>query len=814
MNDHHDLPMRAIILIVLSLVFTFQNSFSQKADSLSNVPGPKTASDLIIAYEEGSQKLREISRALASDFKTDRIRQDFNNLHNQLNIYFAIDSASVTELSLSRVNDLIIIFERRYSELDTWQNQLTGLTKQLSNYKIDIARMKNQMAVNVDGLNPRELEYYNNRFVPIIDRADSLSERVDHKLEEILNLEYAVSQDYAKTLNRIESLRLYLREYWNNVMKRESGTWKFSVADEGAKDASSTVSNTIWRIVGFFRDNSSRTVILFICLVIIWYSIRKIRSVERKDETEDEFTSLYLSPIATAAVFGGVLFPIIMPPTTTLMYDFVILMTYIPFLFLLSRTMERNMLRRYMIFFFSFLILKFQNLLLPISGYSSLLLIFCSGIFSFILFTSSVRKYFHIRWNWIRIFNWILGFIALGGLIFVLANRPTLGKILINGVGETLAIAMVLIYLASWMDQLIEFLRKQPYFRNLSNDTAKLNEFWEKWHNRVYLILFILFSIAFMRNFNIYADVKSSIGDFLTTDRTLGELTFTIGGIILFMVVLLISTNLSSTIKFLTEDKSYYRSQKRTANLSVILRFFTITLGFLLALAVSGIPLDKITIILGALSVGIGFGLQNIVNNLISGLILIFERPIQSGDIVEVQQTMGIVKDIGIRSSVIRTYDGAEVIVPNGDLISNSVVNWTLSNKHRRAEVRVGVAYGSDASKTIEVLSAVVADHDKILKLPKPMVLFDGFGDSSLDFRVLFWTSDIDSWLATRSEILTEVYDSLAKAKIEIPFPQRDLHIRSWEPGAGPDQKKPVPAKPVRKPRSKPESTDDRKSKK
>ncbi|MCA6075505.1 mechanosensitive ion channel family protein [Fulvivirga sedimenti] len=806
--------MRAIILIVLSLFFLFQNSFSQKADSLSSVPGPKTASDLIIAYEEGSQKLREISRALASDFKTERIRQDFNILHEQLNKYFTIDSASVTELSLSRVNDLIIIFERRHNELNTWQNQLTALTKQLSNYKIDIARMKKQMAVNVTGLNQRELDYYNNRFVPIIDKADSLSERVDQKLEEILNLEYTVSQDYAKTLNRIESLRLYLREYWSNVTKRESGTWKFSLSGEGSQNMSSTVRNTVWRIVGFFRDNSSRTGILIICLVIIWYSIRKIRSVERKEDAEDEFTSLYLSPLATAAVFGGALFPVIMPPTTTLMYDFVILSTYFPFLFLLRKTMERDMLRRYLVFFLAFLILKFQNLLLPVSGYSSFILIFCSGVFTYVLLTSSVRKYFQIRWNWIKVFNWILSCISVSGLVFVFINRPTLGRILINGVGETLAIAMVLIYLASWMDQLIEFLRRRPYFQRLSSDTAKLNDFWEKWHNRIYFLLFILFIIAFLRNFNVYADIKASIELFLTTDRTIGELTFTVGGIALFVIVLLISTNLSSTIKFLSEDKSFYRSQKRTANLSVILRFFIITLGFLLALAVSGIPLDKITIILGALSVGIGFGLQNIVNNLISGLILIFERPIQSGDIVEVQQTMGIVKDIGIRSSVIKTYDGAEVIVPNGDLISNSVVNWTLSNKHRRAEVRVGVAYGSDATKTIEVLAAVVADHDKILKLPKPMVLFDGFGDSSLDFRVLFWTSDIDSWLATRSEILTEVYDALAKAKIEIPFPQRDLHIRSWEPGAGPDQKKPAPVKPAQKPRSKPESTDDRKSKK
>jgi len=247
-----------------------------------------------------------------------------------------------------------------------------------------------------------------------------------------------------------------------------------------------------------------------------------------------------------------------------------------------------------------------------------------------------------------------------------------------------------------------------------------------------------------------------------------------------------LSTKISSTIKFLTEDKSYYHSQKRTANLSVMMRFFTVTIGFLLALVVSGIPLDKITIILGALSVGIGFGLQNIVNNLISGLILIFERPIQSGDIVEVQQYMGVVKDIGIRSSVIRTYDGSEIILPNGDLISQPVTNWTLSNKHRRVEVRVGVAYGSSVQKTIEVLSKAVDEHDKILRLPNPLVLFDGFGDSSLNFRMLFWTSDIDSWLATRSEIMTAVYDALSAAKIEIPFPQRDLHIRSWDPAAAP----------------------------
>ena len=211
------------------------------------------------------------------------------------------------------------------------------------------------------------------------------------------------------------------------------------------------------------------------------------------------------------------------------------------------------------------------------------------------------------------------------------------------------------------------------------------------------------------------------------------------------------------------------------------MRFFLVTVGFILALLVSGIPIDRITIIIGALSVGIGFGLQNVVNNLISGIILIFERPIQTGDLVELQQYTGFVKDIGIRSSVIRTYDGAEVIVPNGNLVSQEVINWTLSNRQRRVEIRVGVAYGSDAKEVTEVLRTVLESHQKVLKRPAPAVLLDGFGDNSVDFRLLFWTSDIDNWLTTRSELSTNIYNALDEAGISIPFPQRDIHVISWE---------------------------------
>ena len=178
---------------------------------------------------------------------------------------------------------------------------------------------------------------------------------------------------------------------------------------------------------------------------------------------------------------------------------------------------------------------------------------------------------------------------------------------------------------------------------------------------------------------------------------------------------------------------------------------------------------------------GIGFGLQNIVNNLISGIILIFERPIQTGDLVELQQYTGFVKDIGIRSSVIRTYDGAEVIVPNGNLVSQEVINWTLSSRERRVEMRVGVAYGSEVEKVIEVISGVLKAHEKVEDYPSPAVLLDGFGDSSIDFRCLIWTTDIDNWLSIKSQLSTSIYNALNEANISIPFPQRDIHVVSWD---------------------------------
>jgi potassium efflux system protein len=215
-----------------------------------------------------------------------------------------------------------------------------------------------------------------------------------------------------------------------------------------------------------------------------------------------------------------------------------------------------------------------------------------------------------------------------------------------------------------------------------------------------------------------------------------------------------------------------------------------IAIALLVALGVAGLTFGNLAIIAGALSVGIGFGLQNIVNNFVSGLILLFERPVKTGDWVVVGNTEGYVRRIRIRSTLIETFDRADVIVPNSELISNQVTNWMLYDQRGRVRVPVGVAYGSDVERVRALLVEVAENHPDVVKDDPSQgikVLFRQFGDSSLDFELRCHIRNIDRRLDVVSDMNYAIDRAFRENGVEIPFPQRDLHVRTWTPGASPD---------------------------
>ena len=239
------------------------------------------------------------------------------------------------------------------------------------------------------------------------------------------------------------------------------------------------------------------------------------------------------------------------------------------------------------------------------------------------------------------------------------------------------------------------------------------------------------------------------------------------------------------------------RSNVRESEVYAVTRlasYVIYTVGALLALSVLGVTFDRIALVAGALSVGIGFGLQNIVSNFISGIIILFEKSLRVGDFVELENgVLGEVKEIRIRSTVIRTLGNEDILVPNSQFISNQVTNWTLNDDFKRMSVEFGVAYGSDPRLVMEKVAEAAALHPDVVKDEDklPGVIFTEFGDSSLNFKLVVWIrGDLvkKPGLAV-SNFLLLVHDVLKQNDITVPFPQRDLHIRSglepWRPGDG-----------------------------
>jgi small-conductance mechanosensitive channel len=284
--------------------------------------------------------------------------------------------------------------------------------------------------------------------------------------------------------------------------------------------------------------------------------------------------------------------------------------------------------------------------------------------------------------------------------------------------------------------------------------------------------------------FYLWNPVRDGVIGLLGARWQIGHASASLGTVLLFVVTVAAGAILGKWIALVLEMDLLDRlalPRGVAVTVASLIRYTLVAIAFFFALAAAGFEVGQLAIIGGALGVGVGFGLQTIVNNFISGLILAFERPIAVGDVVEVGTLAGEVREIGIRASVIRTADGAEVVVPNGQLISEAVINWTRSDLNRRIIVPVGVAYGADPRRVMELLHGAATQVSGILGYPEPDVVFKGLGESSLDFSVRVWTRVVD-WVAVNSELTAAIYTVLRDAGIEIPFPQRDLHLRSLDP--------------------------------
>jgi small-conductance mechanosensitive channel len=393
----------------------------------------------------------------------------------------------------------------------------------------------------------------------------------------------------------------------------------------------------------------------------------------------------------------------------------------------------------------------------------------------------------------------ILGFLLATSVIANMLGAVTYASFVIEAAIRCYLAALGLLTLSIIVRDLVDILLATRFIRHIRSVHQNRISIALLLKKTISAVAVILWTWAALSAFRLLDALLDGIQAALNARWAIGQVSISLGTIIVFVFSVWLAVYVSRVTRFFLDEDVLPRldlPRGVPGAISTGVHYLIISAALLFGTAAAGLDLTKLAIVVGALSVGIGFGLQNIVNNFVSGLILLFERPIQVGDHVQVGQLMGRVSRIGIRASTVRMYEGSEVIVPNGDLISQQVVNYTLSDRDRRMEVIVGVAYGTDLEKARDVIANAVSTVSLVSTKTPTQVLFHGFGESSLDFRILFWIDDFENGLVALSEVGVAVNRALKEDGIEIPFPQRDLHFRGSIPVDGPDADQPVPRGP------------------
>jgi small-conductance mechanosensitive channel len=525
----------------------------------------------------------------------------------------------------------------------------------------------------------------------------------------------------------------------------------------------------------FSHTNSRLLLLLFIGMLFFAWVIYNFRSITRRNKSNTllPFNFRYLYPLP---LFASLIVMLNLAPLFDLDAPFIFIAT-IEFLLMLLLTVSfwkrlpRHLFYLWLLFIGIFLVQSFSRYFgLPI--YINRLLLLILNVLSVLLGLYAIIK-FRAKFSQHKFLILSAGIYALFNFFAVISNlfgRVTLMQILgSTGTYAFIQTASLLVFIEVIKEAVLLQIQasriRKGYpdkfkFKKIAETISKLVAFWSV----------IIWLIVFATNLNIYNSVSQNIGQFLSETRHIGNFSFTFGGLILFSAIMWVSNFLQKYIPYFfgdVGDVSVFNSKSKGSRLMVF-RLILLVAGFLMAIAASGLAIDKITVILGALSVGIGLGLQSIVNNFVSGIILIFDQTLRIGDSVEIGDKKGRVKEISLRASKLVTAEGAEVIIPNGEILSKNFINWSLGNNSIRADVTFTVDKTVDTAELRNAIMETIKASPDLLAQREPEIFNNTITSESTQLIVYFWCKDVRKREEARSRIYQTIFDHLQSKEIHI----------------------------------------------
>ena len=796
------------VLFLLGFVFGFSQSTEKSIDPLIKSDSTKTSApkaipvvNIIQQLEITSDKIKAIHKKTALDPAIAKIDSLFPNYEEQLKIKLLSSESFITaNPNRPKINNLLNKWYRSIDYLKTWESTIND------------AVLKNTTILNNVAVDEHiwKLTYENTREndipIEITERADKIRNELSEVknvivtennryllLESKVNLQLALVQDLIQRLQELKNSPVYDLFYL-----RHQPLWKTSFKSSGTKEKeteSESISTDFKISVEFVRAFEHRfylfLTLVFVIILVFRYLKNGFNRYEISETNENLVTAkdivhnkYAITTLFTCLTIAKLYFdnsPRQIDDTLILF----ILITSLPIVY--KRINERFKNIVYVIILFY--ILETIKTYVWFESYQYRLYLLFEALVVIISLYYFTRPYLQTRKLDVSAFSLFL--IKLTPVIYFLAIISIVSNVLgyTNLTDVTLKICTqgsvlsIVFYAILLVIQAIPFaLIHRQYGNKITVDLLKRKTIEKKLVQVIRYVVFFLWLVYFLKILDQFDPILEVITNILDEPFIFGSITFTIGAMLSFIAILIVSFLITGFISFIIDDgqgvlRFLNLPKGIPAAISLVIRYIIIAAGIVFALSSLGIDLSKFNLMAGALGLGIGFGLQNVISNFVSGLILVFERPILPGDMVEVNNLMGTVKKIGVRSSTVSTFDGADVVVPNTNLISNDLINWTLSDSIKRVEILIGTSYDADPNNVLQLLTDCANNYPEALKDPAPVALFSDFGDSSLDFKLRFWV-DFNISLQAKSDVSVAIYNIFKEHNIEIPFPQRDVHIK------------------------------------
>ncbi|WP_316848729.1 mechanosensitive ion channel family protein [Pedobacter agri] len=530
-------------------------------------------------------------------------------------------------------------------------------------------------------------------------------------------------------------------------------------------------------ILQYFLNSTWDTCLMVLILVTIFFvwvhrnfiTSRRL-SVKRKIG-EIKFDYLRAYPVMASTIVLLCILPVFQPDAPSIYIELVQLVLMVVITIHLRKVLSKKALNTWFLILGAFIFLIFSSSLISEAFLPRIILLSIHLLFLLL----GIKMYRSVKIpqfpkRFFKVATAVLVFMTGLAVILNIFGRISLAKAF--GLAGVISLTQI-ISLAVFAQVMIDALELQikisacnkGFFSRLNPDTLK-----SKFKKVLAIFSFIIWLMVLFNNLGMTSGITSLMNTLLSKERTFGSIHFSLGNVVFFVVIIYISNKLQKHVPILFGEQriSFDGASDHKGSKVALFRLIIIVIGLLLAFTASGLPMDKLTVVLGALGVGIGLGMQNIVNNFVSGIILIFEKPFRIGDYVELADKKGKVQDIGIRSSKLLTPQGSEVIIPNGDLLSGRLVNWTLSNDYLKSELLFKVGSSVDMQQLQEIIAEVIKDSAHTVTNLPPEILVNNLAADSIELKILVWINNVYVEAAFKSDTLLRLMTAFQQAGIKL----------------------------------------------